>query len=122
MSCLLHAHVQHKPESAVPNLLTPESIHDPVGCSLRTSPRLTCLRCVHQVPIPQHMDLYHLQEEAEPSDRTALESVVDYIKHEIEVRQHVDVLAVPHQMLAKGAASRARTGKGTPTGLCGVPV
>ena len=32
------------------------------------------------------MDLYHLQEEAEPSDRTALESVVDYIKKEIEVR------------------------------------
>ena len=41
---------------------------------------------VRQVPIPQHMDLYHLQEEAEPSDRTALESVVDYIKREIEVR------------------------------------
>ena len=37
-----------------------------------------------QVPIPEHMDLYHLQEEAEPSSRTALESVVDYIKAEIE--------------------------------------
>ena len=43
-------------------------------------------RAALQVPIPQHMDLYHLQEEAEPSDRTALESVVDYIKKEIEVR------------------------------------
>ena len=43
-------------------------------------------RCALQVPIPQHMDLYHLQEEAEPSDRTALESVVDYIKKEIEVQ------------------------------------
>lgn len=29
--------------------------------------------CVVQVPIPDHMDLYHLHEEAEPSDRTALE-------------------------------------------------
>ena len=29
-----------------------------------------------QVPIPEHMDLYHLHQEAEPSDRTALESVV----------------------------------------------
>ena len=32
------------------------------------------------------MDLYHLQEEAEPTNRTALESVVDYIKAEIDVR------------------------------------
>lgn len=39
-----------------------------------------------QVPIPEHMDLYHLQEEAEPTNRTALESVVDYIKAEIDVR------------------------------------
>ncbi len=35
-----------------------------------------CLSCVLQVPIPEHMDLYHLHQEAEPSDRTALESVV----------------------------------------------
>ena len=28
------------------------------------------------MPIPEHMDLYHLHQEAEPSDRTALESVV----------------------------------------------
>ena len=47
---------------------------------------MTLYRAALQVPIPQHMDLYHLQEEAEPSDRTALESVVDYIKKEIEVR------------------------------------
>ena len=26
------------------------------------------------------MDIYHLREEAEPTDRTALESVVDHIK------------------------------------------
>jgi ATP-binding cassette subfamily F protein 2 len=30
-----------------------------------------------------HMDLYHLREEAEPSDRTALEAVVDHIKEEM---------------------------------------
>ena len=29
------------------------------------------------------MDLYHLREEAEPSDRTALEAVVDHIKEEM---------------------------------------
>ena len=30
------------------------------------------------------MDLYHLCEEATPTDRTALETVVDYIKDEIK--------------------------------------
>ena len=30
-----------------------------------------------------HMDLYHLREEAEPTDRTALEAVVDHIKEEM---------------------------------------
>jgi ATP-binding cassette subfamily F protein 2 len=30
------------------------------------------------------MDMYHLHQEAEPSDRTALEAVVDHIKEEIE--------------------------------------
>ena len=29
------------------------------------------------------MDLYHLREEAEPTDRTALEAVVDHIKEEL---------------------------------------
>jgi hypothetical protein len=32
------------------------------------------------VPIPDHLDIYHLDSEAEPSDRTALEAVVDHIK------------------------------------------
>eukprot|EP00195_Chlamydomonas_chlamydogama_P005675 CAMPEP_0202901122 /NCGR_PEP_ID=MMETSP1392-20130828/13384_1 /ASSEMBLY_ACC=CAM_ASM_000868 /TAXON_ID=225041 /ORGANISM="Chlamydomonas chlamydogama, Strain SAG 11-48b" /LENGTH=610 /DNA_ID=CAMNT_0049587629 /DNA_START=273 /DNA_END=2105 /DNA_ORIENTATION=- len=37
-----------------------------------------------EVPIPSHMDIYHLDAEAEPSDRTALEAVVDHIKQELE--------------------------------------
>ena len=28
-----------------------------------------------EVPVPDHMDLYHLHQEAAPTDRTALESV-----------------------------------------------
>lgn len=43
---------------------------------------LQCLAS-REVPIPDHMDLYHLQNEAEPSDRTALEAVVDHIKDEM---------------------------------------
>ena len=37
-----------------------------------------------EIPIPEHVDIYHLREEAAPSDRTALESVVDHVKLEIE--------------------------------------
>jgi len=44
------------------------------------------LQCIanREVPIPEHMDMYHLHQEAEPSDRTALEAVVDHVKEEIE--------------------------------------
>lgn len=35
-----------------------------------------------QVPIPDHMDLYHLHEEAEPSDRTALEVSTASFSHQ----------------------------------------
>lgn len=43
------------------------------------------LQCLanREVPIPEHMDLYHLCEEAAPTSRTALETVVDYIKDEV---------------------------------------
>jgi ATP-binding cassette subfamily F protein 2 len=44
---------------------------------------LDCL-AKREVPIPEHMDMYHLREEAKPSDRTALESVVDHIREEIK--------------------------------------
>ena len=36
-----------------------------------------------EVPVPDHMDLYHLHQEAAPTDRTALESVVDHVKKEV---------------------------------------
>lgn len=44
------------------------------------------LKCLakREVPIPNHMDLYHLDCEAEPSDRTALEAVIDHLKNEME--------------------------------------
>ncbi|CAL8464135.1 g3670 [Coccomyxa elongata] len=43
------------------------------------------LQCLanREVPIPDHMDLYHLHQEAEPSDRTALQAVVDHIEAEV---------------------------------------
>jgi hypothetical protein len=43
------------------------------------------LQCIanREVPIPDHMEMYHLHQEAEPSDRTALEAVIDHIRDEI---------------------------------------
>ncbi|ACO63791.1 predicted protein [Micromonas commoda] len=43
------------------------------------------LECLAQreVPIPDHIDLYHLREEAEPTDRSALQTVVDELKNEM---------------------------------------
>ena len=47
-----------------------------------------------EIPIPEHIDIYHLREEAMPSDRTALQSVVDHIKLEIEkLRKEEDLMA-----------------------------
>lgn len=37
-----------------------------------------------QVPIPKHMDIYHLRTEAEPEEKTALDAVIDHIKDEME--------------------------------------
>jgi len=37
-----------------------------------------------QVPIPKHMDIYHLRTEAEPEEKTALNAVIDHIKEEME--------------------------------------
>lgn len=46
--------------------------------------------CFREVPIPDHLDMYHLHQEAEPSDRTALEAVVDHIREEMK-RLHEQV-------------------------------
>ena len=43
-----------------------------------------------EVPVPPHLDAYLLREEAEPSDRTALEAVVDHIKAEVARLQRLE--------------------------------
>jgi ATP-binding cassette subfamily F protein 2 len=57
-----------------------------------------------EVPIPDHLDMYHLHQEAEPSDRTALEAVIDHIREEME-RLHAQVGA-PAAAAAAAAAAR----------------
>jgi len=44
---------------------------------------LKCL-AAREVPIPDHIDIYLLQNEAEPSDRTALQAVVDVVQAEVK--------------------------------------
>ena len=36
-----------------------------------------------ELPIPDHIDIFHLDEEAEPSDRTALEAVIDVVREKV---------------------------------------
>ncbi|KAF9391491.1 ABC transporter ATP-binding protein arb1 [Podila verticillata] len=61
------------------------------------SGKSTFLECLaaREVPIPEHIDIYLLQEEAAPSDYNAIEAVVIEAKNEIErlERQVEDMLA-----------------------------
>ena len=43
-----------------------------------------------EVPVPAHLDVYHLREEAEPSQRTALQAVVDHIEREVNRLQALE--------------------------------
>lgn len=43
-----------------------------------------------EIEVPSHVDIYHLREEAEPSDQTALEAVVNHIREEVQRLQKVE--------------------------------
>ena len=38
---------------------------------------------LREIPVPDHIDMYHLHAEAEPTERTAVEAVVDHVTEEI---------------------------------------
>ncbi|KAK3832248.1 MAG: P-loop containing nucleoside triphosphate hydrolase protein [Linnemannia elongata] len=61
------------------------------------SGKSTFLECLaaREVPIPEHIDIYLLQEEAAPSDHNAIEAVMTEAKHEVErlEKQVEDILA-----------------------------
>jgi len=50
------------------------------------SGKTTLLKCIatRQIPIPDFIDVWYLDREAEPSDRTALEAVIDTVRNEKE--------------------------------------
>ncbi len=39
---------------------------------------------LREVPIPNHIDMYHLDREADPTDRSAVEQVVDHVNDEVK--------------------------------------
>jgi len=39
---------------------------------------------MREVPIPNHIDMYHLTHECEPTDRTAIQQVIDHVEEEIK--------------------------------------
>ncbi|EGG15270.1 ABC transporter-related protein [Cavenderia fasciculata] len=51
------------------------------GCGKSTF--LQCL-AIRELPIPEHIDIFYLSEEAHPSERTALQSVIDDVEKEVK--------------------------------------
>mmetsp|Transcript_20882 Transcript_20882/g.47098 ORF Transcript_20882/g.47098 Transcript_20882/m.47098 type:complete len:709 (-) Transcript_20882:198-2324(-) len=51
------------------------------GCGKSTF--LTCL-AARELPLPEHVDIFHLDEEAETSDRTALQAVIDVVQAQVQ--------------------------------------
>ncbi|WCJ40980.1 ATP-binding cassette sub-family F member 2 [Euphorbia peplus] len=60
------------------------------GCGKSTL--LTSIGC-RELPIPDHMDIYHLSREIEASDMTALESVISCDEERLKLEKEVEMLA-----------------------------
>ena len=50
------------------------------------------LECIaaREIPIPDHIDIYHLREEAEPTDRSAIQTVIDELANELKRLQKLE--------------------------------
>lgn len=46
-----------------------------------------------EVPIPEHIDIYHLTREMAPSDKTALQCVMDVDEERIKLEKETERLA-----------------------------
>ena len=46
-----------------------------------------------EIPIPEHVDIYHLRREMPPSEKTALQAVCDVDKERIKLEHESEVLA-----------------------------
>lgn len=59
------------------------------GCGKSTL--LTAIGC-REVPIPEHMDIYHLTREIEASDMTSLEAVINCDKERLMLEKEAEAL------------------------------
>lgn len=46
-----------------------------------------------EIPIPEHIDIYHLTREMAPSDKTALQCVMDVDEERIKLEKETERLA-----------------------------
>ena len=60
------------------------------GCGKSTL--LTAIGC-RELPIPEHMDIYHLTREIEASDMSALEAVISCDEERVRLEQEAEALA-----------------------------
>lgn len=60
------------------------------GCG--KSSLLCALEC-RELPIPEHIDIYHLRREIEPSDKTALQCVIEVDKEKMILERESEILA-----------------------------
>lgn len=54
---------------------------------------LLCAISHREVPIPEHIDIYHLTREMPPSDKTALQSVMEVDQERIRLEKEAERLA-----------------------------
>lgn len=60
------------------------------GCGKSTL--LTAIGC-REIPIPEHMDIYHLSREIEASDMSSLEAVISCDEERLRLEKEVEALA-----------------------------
>lgn len=48
---------------------------------------------LRELPVPEHMDIYHLTREIEASDMSALEAVISCDEERLKLEKEVEILA-----------------------------
>lgn len=66
-----------------------------LGFFLRLSGKSMLLSAIgyREIPIPEHIDIYHLTREMAPSDKTALQCVMDVDEERIKLEKETERLA-----------------------------
>jgi len=78
-----------------PNLESHETNDGDVVCYLCLAGKSSLLSAIgnREFPIPDHIDIYHLQHEMAPSDKTALQSVMEVDAERVRLEHEAEQLA-----------------------------